>query len=54
VIGVVVPQELEIVGADATPVVVVGRFIASGERCLASAGCRREPVVDHVPWANGL
>jgi hypothetical protein len=54
VIGVVVPRELEIVGADATPVVVVGRFVASGDGCLASAGCTRELVVDHVAWANGL
>jgi hypothetical protein len=46
VIGVVVPPELEIIGADATPVVVVGRFVESGGV--------RELVVDYLGWAGGL
>ena len=46
VIGVVVPQELEIIGADPTPVVVVGRFVESGDA--------RELVVDYLGWAAGF
>jgi hypothetical protein len=38
VIGVVVPPELEIIGAESTEVVVVGHFVD------------RELVVDHVAW----
>jgi hypothetical protein len=51
VVGVVVPRELEMIGAAATPVVVVGRFVNSGEGCLAPADCRRDLVVDHLAWA---
>ena len=54
VVGVVVPPELEMIGATATPVVVVGRFVAPGEGCRDEAGCARQLVVDHVAWANGL
>jgi hypothetical protein len=54
VIGVVVPRELEMVGATATPVVVVGRFVPSGDGCRVEAGCAHELVVDHLAWANGL
>ena len=50
VIGVVVPRELEVVGAAATPVVVIGQFVASGDGCGAPAECRSELVVDHVAW----
>jgi hypothetical protein len=53
VIGVVVPRELEIIGAGATPVVVLGRFVESGRGCPAPAGCARELVVDHLAWAAG-
>jgi len=50
VVGVVVPPELEMIGADATEVVVVGRFVASGDGCRVPADCPRELVVDHVAW----
>ena len=52
-IGVVVPVELEVVGADAREVVVLGRFVQSGEGCEGRAACRRELVVDHVAWTTG-
>jgi hypothetical protein len=54
VVGVVVPRELEMIGTTATPVVVVGRFVASGDGCGVEAGCGRQLVVDHLAWANGL
>ncbi|MEO8274302.1 MAG: hypothetical protein ABI620_09570 [Chloroflexota bacterium] len=51
VVGVVMPLELETIGADATQVVVIGRFVESGEGChIPSSGCRRELLVDHVAW----
>jgi hypothetical protein len=53
-IGVVVPRELEMVGATATPVVVLGRFVPTGDGCRVEAGCARQLVVDHLAWANGL
>jgi hypothetical protein len=52
VIGVVVPPRLEIIGADATLVVVVGRFESNGS-CAARTACPRQLVVDHVAWADG-
>jgi hypothetical protein len=54
VVGVVVPPELEMIGADSTEVVVVGRFVESGDGCRIPAGCRRELVVDHVAWTPGV
>jgi hypothetical protein len=45
VVGVVVPRELEVIGADATPVVVVGQFVDSGGP--------RELVVDYLAWPAG-
>jgi hypothetical protein len=54
VVGVVVPRELEMIGADATPVVVVGRFIESGDGCGVPAGCPPGLAVDHLAWAAGL
>lgn len=51
-IGVVVPRELEMIGADATPVVVIGRFVESGGGCRDPAGCAQELVVDHLAWAG--
>lgn len=53
VTGVIVPLELETIGAEATEVVVIGRFVESGDGCRASAACSRELVVDHVAWAAG-
>ena len=54
VVGVVVPPELEMIGTDATEVVVVGRFVDSGDGCRLLTGCRRELVVDHVAWTPGV
>jgi len=53
VVGVVVPPELEVIGADATEVVVVGRFVETGEGCAIAGGCSPELLVDHVAWALG-
>lgn len=53
-VGVVAPPELEMIGADATEVVVVGRFVEVGDGCGGPAGCRRELVVDHVAWTPGV
>jgi hypothetical protein len=53
-ISVVMPPELEVVGSDATPVVVVGRFVESNRGCGSPAVCRRELVVDHLAWAFGI
>ena len=50
---VIVPPELEILGADATQVVVIGRFVESGAGCGVVAVCPRELVVDHVAWTPG-
>ena len=52
-VGVVAPPELEMIGADATEVVVVGRFVEVGDGCGGPAGCRLELVVDHVAWTPG-
>ncbi len=51
--GVVAPLELEIVGGDATEVIVIGHFTESGDGCGDSYGCRRELVIDYVAWAPG-
>jgi hypothetical protein len=53
VIGVVVPPELEAIGADATEVVVLGRFVPTGDGCGGAGDCATELVVDHVAWALG-
>ena len=53
VVGVVVPPELEVIGADPIEVVVVGRLVESGGGCGAHPGCRRELLVDHVAWTGG-
>ena len=53
VTGVVVPPELEMIGAPATPVVVIGRFVNIDNACPLRAGCRAELIVDHVAWAPG-
>ena len=53
VLGVVMPSELETVGTDATQVVVLGRFVPSGENCDVSPGCGPELMVDHVGWTPG-
>jgi hypothetical protein len=43
VVGVVVPAQLEVVGTGPTEVVIVGRFVGSGDTLL----------VDHVAWTPG-
>jgi len=48
--GVVVPPQLEVIGAGATEVVVVGRFVESGDGCRVPTDCPREFVIDHVAW----
>jgi hypothetical protein len=53
VVGVVVPPELEMIGADATEVVVVGRFVETSDGCGVAGGCAPELVVDRVAWALG-
>jgi hypothetical protein len=49
-IGVVAPPELEAAGTTATPVVVVGHFVKSGETCIGRADCPRHLIVDHIAW----
>jgi len=53
VVGVIVPLELEMIGAEATEVVIIGRFVESGDGCRASAPCSRKLVVDHLAWTAG-
>lgn len=53
VVGVVVPRQLEMIGSDATEVVVVGRFVESGGDCDVSPGCGPELLIDHVAWTPG-
>jgi hypothetical protein len=53
VVGVVMPLELEIVDAQATQVVVLGRFSKSSDGCRVGIGCSRELLVDHVGWTPG-
>lgn len=48
--GVIMPLDLETVGANATQVVVLGRFAKSSDGCRTGVGCSRELVVDHVAW----
>jgi hypothetical protein len=49
IVGVVVPPELETIGADATPVVVVAHFTPkSGCR---GPGCAQELLIDYLGWA---
>lgn len=53
VVGVIVPLELETIGADATQVVVIGRFVDRGDACGVAGGCGLELLIDHVAWALG-
>jgi hypothetical protein len=48
--GVVVPPELEMIGAPATPVVVIGRFVDISDGCPLPVGCEVGLLVDHVAW----
>jgi hypothetical protein len=53
VVGVVVPRELEVIGADPREVVVLARFVQPGAACRAPYGCRRELAVDYLAWTAG-
>lgn len=52
-VGIIVPMGLEVIGATATEVVVIGRFVETGSRCGLPPGCHRGLVVDHVAWTPG-
>ncbi len=52
VVGVIMPLELEKIGADPTEVVFVGRFVDAGV-CQLAAACPREFLIDHVAWTSG-
>ena len=49
-IGVVMPQQIEVVGAASTPVVVLGRFVRPTPGCVFLKGCGGDFVVDHIAW----
>ena len=49
-VGIIAPQELELIRDTAIEVVVLGRFVESGDGCGVAAYCPRELVVDHVAW----
>ena len=51
--GIVAPPELEVLGGEATPVVILGRLDDSGVDCSIPARCGRALVVDHVAWSAG-
>lgn len=50
VLGVVMPPELEVVGAAPTEVVVLGRFVESGYGCGIRPECRQVLLLDYVAW----
>lgn len=50
--GVVAPGELEAMGGDAAQVVVLGRFVYSGNACGTEAACR-QLLIDYVAWTPG-
>jgi hypothetical protein len=49
-VGIIIPAELEVIGAAATEVVVIGHFVETGTRCGLPPGCHSGLVVDHVAW----
>jgi hypothetical protein len=51
--GIAAPAPLDVLGSDALPVVVLGRFVNSNVGCGSPAPCRRGLAVDHVAWADG-
>jgi hypothetical protein len=51
IVGVVVPPELERIGWDATPVVVVAHFVEPDGSCDVPNGCGRQLLVDYLGWA---
>lgn len=50
VTGVVLPSTLEVVGADPTPVVVLGRFVETSTACMLLGACPSELIVDYLAW----
>jgi hypothetical protein len=50
---VLMPPELEIIGARATQVVVVGHFVGAGAGCAAADGCDPALMVDYIGWTPG-
>jgi hypothetical protein len=52
-IGVKLPLELERVGADPMPVVVLGHFVESSSACMLLGACPSELVVDYLAWSAG-
>jgi hypothetical protein len=53
VVGVIMPPDLEVIGADAREVVVVGRFVATTDGCQSRHDCAPELLIDHVAWTPG-
>jgi hypothetical protein len=51
--GVIMPMDLELAESDGMEVVVLGRFIPSGDACTAEAVCQRELLVDYLAWTAG-
>ena len=49
IVGVIVPPELETIGADATPVVVVAHF--TPESGCRGPRCTQELLIDYLGWA---
>jgi hypothetical protein len=52
-IGVVMPQDMEVIGASSTEIVVLGRFVPRRAGCVFLGGCGRDFVVDYVAWTPG-
>jgi hypothetical protein len=50
--GVVATTELNAVGGDAAEVVVLGRFVDTGDACGTGAACRAL-LIDYVAWTPG-
>jgi hypothetical protein len=50
VLGVRMPPEIQIIGRDATQVVVLGHFVEPTDGCSARSRCRDTLVVDYVAW----
>jgi hypothetical protein len=48
--GVRMPPELQIIGRDATQVVVIAHFVEPSDGCAARSRCPDKLVVDYVAW----
>jgi hypothetical protein len=53
IVGIIVPQELELIRDVATEVVVIGRFVGFGGGCRVTTDSCDELLVDHVAWTPG-